>query len=180
MGTDEYFMAITEIVAMRTTCTRRAVGAVLVKDKHILTTGYNGSPKGLQHCLDIGCLRDRLGIAAGERHELCRGVHAEQNAIVQSAVFGIPIKGATVYTTLHPCVICTKLLINAGVERIVYMEGYPDDLSKALLDEAGIEVVRYEGPRHRTTRITPEGVEVDDGVTLRYDYGGRSGPIAED
>jgi len=170
LDTDEYFMAITEIVAMRTTCTRRAVGAVFVKNKHILATGYNGAPKGLRHCLEIGCMREQMGIAPGERHELCRGVHAEQNAIVQAAVFGTAISGAHVYTTRHPCVICSKLLINAGIERIVYMEGYPDDLSKELLDEAGIDVVKYEGARHRITRVDEDGVEIDDGVVLRYDY----------
>jgi len=170
LDTDEYVMAITEIVAMRTTCTRRAVGAVFVKNKHILATGYNGAPKGLRHCLEIGCMREQMGIAPGERHELCRGVHAEQNAIVQAAVFGTPISGAHVYTTLHPCVICSKLLINAGIKRIVYMEGYPDDLSKELLEEAGIDVVKYEGARHRITRVDEDGVEIDDGVVLRYDY----------
>jgi len=177
LGNDEYFMAITELVAMRSTCTRRAVGAVLVKNRHILATGYNGAPKGLRHCLDIGCLREQMGIEPGERHELCRGVHAEQNAIVQAAVFGIPIKGATLYSTLHPCVICSKMLINAGVERIIYLEGYPDDLARELLEEAGIEIVHYDGARHRLLRVDAEGNEVDDGVTLRYDYAGENGEI---
>ncbi len=141
---DEYFMEITRLVAKRSTCLRRHVGALLVKDKMILATGYNGAPKGLAHCLDIGCLREQLGIPSGERHELCRGLHAEQNAIIQAAYHGVSIQGATLYCTNHPCIICTKMLINAGIVKIVYEAGYPDELSGDMLKEAGIEMVQFK------------------------------------
>ncbi len=141
---DEYFLDIARLVATRSTCLRRQVGAVLVKDKRILATGYNGPPSGLPHCLDVGCLREKMGIPSGERHELCRGLHAEQNAILQAAFHGISIKGATLYCTHHPCIICSKMLINAGISQIVYLEGYPDPLAKEMLDEAKIEVVRFK------------------------------------
>jgi len=148
---DDYFMRITREVAQRSTCLRRQVGAILVKDKHILTTGYNGAPTGLPHCEEVGCLRERLGIPSGERAELCRGLHAEQNAIIQAAVHGVQIRGATLYSTTQPCVLCTKMLLNAGVVRIVYQGDYPDELARSLIEEAGIEVVRWsdaaEGPR---------------------------------
>jgi dCMP deaminase len=139
---DEYFMDITVRVAQRATCLRRKVGAILVKEKKILTTGYNGAPAGLAHCEQVGCLRDRLSVPRGERHELCRGTHAEQNAIIQAASFGVSIRGATLYSTHFPCVLCTKMLINAGVRRVVYLEGYPDDLAKEIIGEAGLEVCR--------------------------------------
>lgn len=135
---DEYFMRITRLVATRSTCLRRKVGAILVREKRILTTGYNGAPQGLAHCLDIGCLREKLNVPSGERHELCRAIHAEQNLIIQAARHGVQTQGSTLYTTHQPCVICTKMLINAGVEKIYYGEGYPDELSKQMLDEAGI------------------------------------------
>jgi dCMP deaminase len=141
---DEYFLDIARLVATRSTCLRRQVGAVLVKDKRILATGYNGPPSGLPHCLDVGCLRERMGVPSGERHELCRGLHAEQNAILQAAFHGISIKGATLYCTHHPCIICSKMLINAGISKIVYLEGYPDPLAKEMLHEAKIEVIRFE------------------------------------
>ena len=141
---DEYFLDIARLVATRSTCLRRQVGAVLVKDKRILATGYNGPPSGLPHCLDVGCLRERMGVPSGERHELCRGLHAEQNAILQAAFHGISIKGATLYCTHHPCIICSKMLINAGISKIVYLEGYPDPLAKEMIDEAKIEVIRFE------------------------------------
>jgi len=137
-------MDITHLVAKRSTCLRRHVGAVLVKDKKILATGYNGAPSGLPHCLDVGCLREQLGIPSGERHELCRGLHAEQNAIVQAAYHGVGIQGATLYCTNHPCIICSKMLINAGIERIVYEEGYADDLARAMLKESGARVERFD------------------------------------
>jgi dCMP deaminase len=137
---DEYFMDITVRVAQRATCLRRKVGAILVKDKKILTTGYNGAPAGLAHCEEVGCLREKLQVPRGERHELCRGTHGEQNAIIQAATFGVSIKGATLYSTHFPCVLCTKLLINAGVERLVYLEGYPDDLSGQMVREAGVKI----------------------------------------
>ena len=134
-------MEITRLVASRSTCLRRQVGAVIVKDKKILTTGYNGAPSGLAHCLEVGCLRDQLGIPSGERHELCRGLHAEQNAIIQAAYHGIPIAGSSLYCTNKPCVICSKMLINAGVTRIFYGAGYEDPLADEMLAEAAIEVI---------------------------------------
>lgn len=141
---DEYFMDITRRVATRSTCLRRAVGAILVHDKRIIASGYNGGPTGLAHCLDIGCLRERLGIPSGQQHELCRGIHAEQNAIIQAARYGVSIEGAVLYCTTQPCTQCTKMLINAGIVEIVYAEGYPDDLARELLDESGIIVRRFE------------------------------------
>ena len=138
----QYFMDITELVAKRSTCTRRAVGAILVKDKRILATGYNGAPSGVRHCSETGCLREQLGVPSGERHELCRGVHAEQNAIVQAAHYGVSINGATLFCTNLPCSICAKLLINAGVKKIVYQSGYADAISEEMLSEAGVEVIQ--------------------------------------
>ena len=142
---DEYFMQIAEIVKTRSTCLRRQVGAVIVKDKRIITTGYNGAPAGLAHCTELcGCDRQRLGVPSGERHELCRALHAEQNAIIQAAKLGISTEGATIYITLQPCVICAKMLINAGICRIVHQGEYPDALSKRILEEAKIEVVKMD------------------------------------
>jgi dCMP deaminase len=135
---DEYFMAIADLVAERATCTRRRIGAVLVKDKRILATGYNGVPSGLAHCGEVGCIREQRGIPSGTQHELCRGIHAEQNAVIQAARHGIAIDGATVYCTHQPCVLCAKILINAGVTEIVYREPYPDELATEMLAEAGI------------------------------------------
>ncbi|MHB8761868.1 MAG: deoxycytidylate deaminase [Coriobacteriia bacterium] len=135
---DEYFMAITGQVAERATCTRRHIGAILVKDKRILATGYNGTPAGLAHCDEVGCLREQRGIPSGTQHELCRGIHAEQNAVIQAARHGITIDGATVYCTHQPCVLCAKILINAGVKEVVYREAYPDPLAAEMLSEAGI------------------------------------------
>ena len=133
-------MDITHLVAKRSTCLRRQVGAVLVKDKKILATGYNGAPSRLDHCLEVGCLRQKQGIPSGERHELCRGLHAEQNAIIQAAYHGVGIHGSTLYCTNHPCIICSKMIINAGIEEVVYEEGYADDLAKTMLKESGIHV----------------------------------------
>ena len=141
---DEYFMAITEQVATRSTCLRRHVGAILVRDKNILATGYNGAPSGLRHCGEVGCLRAQRNIPSGEHSELCRGVHAEQNAVVQAARHGVSLAGATLYSTTQPCVTCAKILLNAGVERIVYRNHYPDPLSEEMLAESGVEVVRYD------------------------------------
>ncbi len=143
---DEYFMRLAYLVATRSTCTRRQVGAVIVKDKRVLTTGYNGPPKGLAHCDKTGCLRENLNIPSGERHELCRGLHAEQNAIIQAAVYGVSIKDASIYVTNHPCVVCAKMLINAQLKEIIYAEGYPDDLAKLMLLESGIKVRKYSLP----------------------------------
>jgi len=137
-------MAITKMVSKRSTCIRREVGAILVKDKRILATGYNGAPKGLKHCHEIGCLRENSSIPSGTRHELCRGLHAEQNVIIQAAYHGIPINGSTIYCTNKPCVICSKMIINAGIERISYEEGYDDPLSDQMLIEAGLEIMRLQ------------------------------------
>jgi len=140
-------MDITHLVAKRATCLRRQVGALLVKDKKILATGYNGAPSSLEHCLDSGCLREKLRIPSGERHELCRGLHAEQNAIIQAAYHGVQIRGATLYSTNHPCVICSKMVMNAGIERIVYEEGYADQLASEMLKEAGMRVEKFNRKR---------------------------------
>jgi dCMP deaminase len=137
---DQYFMAIADMVRTRSTCLRRQVGAIVVKDKRILSTGYNGAPKGMKHCSEVGCIREAADVPPGQRHELCRGIHAEQNAIVQAAAFGVSIRGSTLYCTHFPCVLCTKMLINAGIEKLVAEQSYPDDLSRAMLEEAGIEV----------------------------------------
>ena len=140
---DEYFMEMAFLVSKRSTCIRRKVGAVIVKDKRVLSTGYNGSPKGTQHCETLGCIREQMKIPSGTRHELCRGVHAEQNAIVQAAYFGISVKDSTIYTTTYPCSMCAKILINAGIKEVVYSEGYVDDLSKKLFSETNIIVREY-------------------------------------
>ncbi len=137
---DQYFLSIAAKVRERSTCLRRQVGAIIVKDKRILTTGYNGAPKGMKHCSEIGCLREKEEVPAGERHELCRGIHAEQNAIVQAAAFGVSIKDSTLYCTHFPCVLCTKMIINSGVRRLVVEEQYPDDLSASMLKEADVDV----------------------------------------
>jgi dCMP deaminase len=143
---DTYFMRMAELVATRSTCLRRHVGAVIVKEKRVLTTGYNGAPRGLRHCEEVGCVRKQNNIESGTRHELCRGVHAEQNAVIQGAYFGASIKGATIYTTNFPCVLCAKILLNAGIEEIVYLDTYVDELSKSILEEAGIKVRQYSLP----------------------------------
>lgn len=143
---EEYFMDIARLVARRSTCLRRQVGAVMVKEKNILATGYNGTPSGIAHCAETGCLREQLKVPSGERHELCRGLHAEQNAIIQAARHGTNISGATLYCTNSPCIICTKMLINAGIRHVVYLDGYPDRLSMDMLHEAGIEVAVFNAP----------------------------------
>lgn len=142
---DEYFMEICRVVATRSTCLRRQVGAILVCDRRILATGYNGAPQGMAHCEELGgCLRERLGIASGERQELCRGLHAEQNAIIQAAVHGVSLKDdITCYSTTQPCVTCAKMLINANVKRIVFAGDYPDGLAREMLVEAGIKLVQW-------------------------------------
>ena len=143
---DEYFLQLARQAATRSTCLRRQVGALLVRDRQVLATGYNGAPRGVSHCLDVGCLRDELGIPSGERAELCRAIHAEQNAVIQAAVHGVAIDGATLYTTLQPCVLCAKMLINCGVREIHYVEGYPDELSRSMFAEAGVVVIKEELP----------------------------------
>lgn len=146
MPWQDYFMNITYLVAERSTCTRRKVGAIAVKDKHILATGYNGSPAGVAHCFETGCLREQLGVPSGQRHEICRGIHAEQNVIVQAAVHGVSLAGATIYCTTQPCFICAKMLINCGVQGIYFAEEYPDELSEQMMKEAGIrfEKISFE------------------------------------
>ena len=135
------------MVSSRSTCMRRKVGAVIVKEKRVLSTGYNGSPKGTKHCEELGCIRVQMNVPSGTRHELCRGVHAEQNAVTQAAYFGVSVDGATIYTTTYPCSMCAKILINAGIKEIVYSEGYSDDLSKELLTEAGIKIREFKPER---------------------------------
>ena len=142
---DEYFMDMAVLTAKRSTCLRRQVGAVIVKDKHIIATGYNGAPRGVPHCDEKGgCLRQELNVPSGERHELCRALHAEQNAIIQAATLGQSIEGGTIYVTNQPCVICAKMIINAGIRRIVVKEGYPDELAVEILREAGLSIVMLE------------------------------------
>lgn len=142
---DSYFMQIAVLVSSRSTCLRRKVGAVLVKEKRMLATGYNGTPEGISHCGAKGCIREKNNIPSGQRHELCRGLHAEQNAILQAALHGVNCKGATVYCNFQPCVLCAKMLINLQVNRIVYLGGYPDELSMELLNEAGVNVEKFQG-----------------------------------
>ncbi len=141
---DDYFMEMAEVVKNRSTCLRRKVGAVIVKDKRILTTGYNGAPSNTVHCLDIGCYRDKMNIPSGERAELCRGTHAEQNAIIQAAYHGVSIKDSVLYVTLQPCVLCAKMVINAGIKTIYFKGNYPDELSLKILEEAGVELIKYD------------------------------------
>ena len=140
-GWDQYFMEIAQTTMKRSTCLRRSVGALLVKNKHILATGYNGVPMNLRHCSETGCLRQQLNVPSGKMHELCRGLHAEQNAIIQAALHGVSISGAALYCTHQPCVVCAKMLINAGVQKIVFQNPYPDELAESMLKEAGIELI---------------------------------------
>lgn len=135
---DIYFAEIADLVSSRSTCLRNQVGAVIVKESQILSTGYNGAPKGLRHCDEIGCIREQMGIKPGERHELCRGLHAEQNAVIQAAYHGVSVSGGRIYCTTRPCSICTKMLINAGIQEIVYVDEYQDSLADQLVQEAGI------------------------------------------
>lgn len=145
---DEYFLEVAALVSKRATCLRRKVGAVLVKDKKILATGYNGAPSGLKHCIDIGCLREKLHIPSGERHELCRGLHAEQNVLLQAALYGVSTKDSVLYVTNQPCIICAKMLINGGVKEIVTSGDYPDKLARDFLGEAKIKVRTIENGAH--------------------------------
>ncbi|MFH0838819.1 MAG: cytidine/deoxycytidylate deaminase family protein [Candidatus Omnitrophota bacterium] len=137
---DEYFLEIAHLVSRRSTCLRRYVGAVIVKDRHILATGYNGTPSGITHCEIVGCLREKLKVPSGKRHELCRGLHAEQNALLQAAYHGISVTDGILYSTTQPCIICAKMLINAGIREVVITNWYPDKLAKEFLDEAGISL----------------------------------------
>lgn len=141
---DEYFAALAEQVSTRTTCVRRAVGAVIVKDNRILATGYNGVPMGMEHCGKVGCLREKMGVPSGERQEICRGLHAEQNAIIQAARHGINIDGASIYVNTQPCVVCAKMLINSGIQEVIYQNPYPDELAMSMLEEAGMRLRVFE------------------------------------
>lgn len=144
---DGYFLALAMVASTRSTCLRRRVGAVLVSENRVLTAGYNGSPAGTRHCTDIGCLRQRLGIRSGERHEICRGSHAEMNALAQAAASGTSVRGCTAYCTHEPCSICSKLLINAGCKRVVYLHPYPDELSRELREEAALVSEVFENEK---------------------------------
>lgn len=146
---DEYFMGIAKLVSERSTCLRRAVGALIVKNRRILTTGYNGTPSGITHCGAVGCLREKMKVPSGERHELCRGLHAEQNAIIQAALYGVDIHGGTLYCTNQPCSICAKMLINAGIKEVVMESGYPDEMAKEFFEEAGVAVRTAEAGKKR-------------------------------
>jgi len=146
---DEYFMEIVYLIARRSTCLRRHVGAVIVKDNQILATGYNGVPTGIPHCDEQGgCLRALMNVPSGQRHELCRGLHAEQNAIIQAAVHGSSIKGGILYCTTMPCIVCTKMIINAGIKKVVYAEGYQDELAREMMEQADI-IIRQHATREK-------------------------------
>lgn len=138
-----YFMEMALLAAKRSTCLRRGVGAVLVRDNQVISTGYNGSPKGVNHCAEVGCMRSQLNIPSGQQHELCRGVHAEQNAIIQAAINGSSTKGCVLYCTHQPCSICARLIINAEIKAVYCANTYPDKLAETLFAEAGIELVHY-------------------------------------
>ena len=150
---DEYFLKIASVVAERSTCRRHHVGAVAVGNKHILATGYNGAPSGLKDCLELGCLRDEMGIPSGERHEICRGVHAEQNVIIQAALHGVSLEGSTIYCTHTPCVLCAKMLVNAKIKRFVSFGKYNDDAFRSLFKEAGIELNMKKRPSPRISYL---------------------------
>ncbi len=146
---DEYFLKIASVVAERSTCRRHHVGAVAVRDKHILATGYNGAPSVFKDCLELGCLRDELNIPSGERHEICRAIHAEQNVIIQASLHGVSLEGSTIYSTHTPCVLCAKMLVNAKIKRLVSFGGYSDSTFADLFREAGIEVAIKKKPSSR-------------------------------
>ncbi len=158
---DDYFMDITQRVATRSTCLRRQVGAVIVLDKRILATGYNGAPRGLPHCDETGCLRAELGIPSGQRQEICRGLHAEQNAIIQAALHGVSVAGGTIYVTHQPCITCAKMIINAGIERVVCAQVYPDELARSFLAEANVGLHRWLPEAERKT-AADEGRQADE------------------
>jgi dCMP deaminase len=152
-GSDEYFLKIASVVAERSTCRRHHVGAVAVRDKHILATGYNGAPSGFKDCLELGCLRDELGIPSGERQEICRGIHAEQNVIIQATLHGVSLEGSTIYATHTPCVLCAKMLVNAKIKRFVSFGTYSDNSFIELFREAGIEVDMKKRPSSRISYL---------------------------
>ena len=150
---DEYFLKIASVVAERSTCRRHHVGAVAVRDKHMLATGYNGAPSGVKDCLELGCLRDELNIPSGTRHEICRGIHAEQNVIIQAGLHGISLEGSTIYATHTPCVLCAKMLVNAKIKRLVSFGSYNDEEFIELFQEAGIEVALKKRPSSRISYL---------------------------
>lgn len=152
-GIDEYSLKIASVVAERSTCRRHHVGAVAMRDKHILATGYNGAAAGLKDCLELGCLRDEMSIESGTRHEICRGIHAEQNIIIQASLHGISLEGSTIYCTHSPCVLCAKMLVNARIRRFVTFGNYADDSFIDLFREAGIEFERHKDPSSEITRL---------------------------
>jgi dCMP deaminase len=152
---DEYFVELADLVASRSTCLRRHVGAVLVRNERIISTGYNGAPRGLGHCLDIGCMREEMGIPSGQRYELCRGVHAEQNAIINAAYYGVSTQETFLYCTNQPCIICARILINAGIIRVVHRGNFDDKLALQFMQEAGIELV--EIPYREKKRSLKDG-----------------------
>jgi dCMP deaminase len=152
-GSDEYFLKIASVVAERSTCRRHHIGAVAVRDKHILATGYNGAPSGFKDCLELGCLRDKLGIPSGERQEICRGIHAEQNVIIQATLHGVSLEGSTIYATHTPCVLCAKMLVNAKIKRFVSFGKYSDDSFIELFREAGIKVDIKKRPPSRISYL---------------------------
>jgi len=157
---DEYFMEIANVVSKRSTCLRHKNGAVLVRGNHIISTGYNGAPRGLPHCEEVGCLREKNNVPSGERHELCRGAHAEANAIVQAALHGINTEGSSMYSTHQPCSFCAKLIINAGVREVVYVFPYPDPLALSLLGNAGIRLRQYKGAGYESLNRAAETVNL--------------------
>ena len=139
---DEYFLGIADLISKRSTCLRRSVGAVLVKDKRILATGYNGAPSGITHCEVTGCIREKLKVPSGQRHELCRGLHAEQNVLLQASLHGVSLKDSVLYVTNQPCIICAKMIINAGIREVVVADSYPDPMALQFLKEAKVRVRR--------------------------------------
>jgi len=152
-GSDEYFLKIASVVAERSTCRRHHIGAVAVRDKHILATGYNGAPSGFKDCLELGCLRDELNIPSGERQEICRGIHAEQNVIIQATLHGVSLEGSTIYATHTPCILCAKMLVNAKIRRFVSFGKYSDNSFIDLFKEAGIEVDIKKRPSSRISYL---------------------------
>ena len=150
---DEYFLKIASVVAERSTCRRHHIGAVAVRDKHILATGYNGAPSGFKDCLELGCLRDELNIPSGERQEICRGIHAEQNAIIQATLHGVSLEGSTIYATHTPCILCAKMLVNAKIKRFISFGKYSDNSFIDLFREAGIEVDIKKRPSSRISYL---------------------------
>jgi len=155
---DTYFMQMAKLADTRSTCFRRQVGAVIVRDHHVIATGYNGNPRGFAHCEDIGCIREELQVPSGQNHELCTGLHAEQNALLQAAKFGQAVEGGTMYTTVFPCVICVKMVINAGLVEVVYEEGYPDPLGAWMLARSNL-LVRRSGNAQPEPKDTGKALE---------------------